>query len=77
VLVPANPSLEAVLADVKQPEDLQRKQCCGCQKYALEIKLCTACKQARYCSKECQREHWPAHKEECKKNRPQQQGAGQ
>jgi hypothetical protein len=29
-------------------------------------KCCAACKQARYCCKECQCAHWPAHKTECK-----------
>lgn len=26
---------------------------------------CSLCKKERYCSKECQRNHWPSHKEEC------------
>jgi ankyrin repeat protein len=29
-------------------------------------KKCTGCKQARYCGKQCQLAHWPAHKIECK-----------
>jgi hypothetical protein len=27
---------------------------------------CSACRQARYCSRECQKAHWPNHKEQCK-----------
>jgi hypothetical protein len=30
------------------------------------IKKCTGCKQARYCRKQCQLAHWPAHKADCK-----------
>lgn len=30
------------------------------------LKLCSRCKQAAYCSVECQRSHWKEHKEECK-----------
>jgi len=34
------------------------------------IKLCAKCKEVCYCSKECQSEHWPAHKKTCKKPSP-------
>jgi hypothetical protein len=30
------------------------------------IKKCTGCKQVRYCGKQCQLAHWPAHKADCK-----------
>ena len=30
-----------------------------------ELKKCTACRFAYYCSKECQRADWPRHKREC------------
>ena len=26
---------------------------------------CSSCKFARYCSRDCQKKHWPAHKKEC------------
>lgn len=32
-----------------------------------ELKLCTRCREVRYCSKECQISHWPSHKHVCKK----------
>jgi hypothetical protein len=30
-------------------------------------KKCSKCKYARYCSEDCQKLHWPTHKEKCKK----------
>ena len=45
--------------------------CCdSCGKSELDdikLKKCTACKSVRYCSVECQRNHRPQHKRECKK----------
>jgi uncharacterized paraquat-inducible protein A len=32
-----------------------------------EIKDCSRCKIAQYCSRECQLAHWPNHKEYCKR----------
>jgi len=33
----------------------------------LELLRCSKCKTARYCSKDCQRQHWrDGHREECK-----------
>jgi len=28
--------------------------------------VCGSCKQAKYCSAECQKAHWKVHKEHCK-----------
>ena len=43
--------------------------CCdGCGLLAPELKWC-ACRLKRYCSRECQKRHFPAHKAECKKAR--------
>ena len=33
----------------------------------MKLKTCTACKSIRYCSVECQKNHWPHHKRACKK----------
>jgi len=29
------------------------------------FKKCSRCKEARYCSRECQKENWPEHKKSC------------
>lgn len=34
---------------------------------------CSACRQTRYCSKDCQKAHWPAHKDQCKAKRKEMQ----
>lgn len=42
--------------------------CFTCQKSAsdeVKFKVCSKCKQATYCSVQCQREHWPLHKTTC------------
>ena len=43
-------------------------RCDGCGLPVPELKWC-ACRLKRYCSKECQRRDFPAHKAECKKAR--------
>ncbi|GFH52357.1 hypothetical protein CTEN210_08833 [Chaetoceros tenuissimus] len=44
--------------------------CCNCRKKEKDVKLdsCSACDGAAYCSRECQKAHWPEHKEICKHN---------
>ena len=39
---------------------------CGAEGGA-SLKTCKACMHARYCSAECQRNHWPMHKTACKR----------
>lgn len=34
---------------------------------AAKTQKCGMCKLGRYCSKECQKKGWPAHKEDCQK----------
>jgi len=31
----------------------------------IAFKVCGRCKKVQYCSKECQRDHWPSHKLKC------------
>jgi hypothetical protein len=43
--------------------------CADCGSVAgegLTLKACKACMLAKYCNAECQRNHWPKHKKECK-----------
>ncbi|KAJ7114325.1 hypothetical protein C8R44DRAFT_227342 [Mycena epipterygia] len=42
--------------------------CTNCHKIDPDLKLsrCGRCKEAWYCSKECQKKHWPKHKEFCR-----------
>jgi hypothetical protein len=36
---------------------------------SVSLSECSACHQARYCCKECQKAHWPEHKVKCKEIR--------
>jgi hypothetical protein len=42
--------------------------CPGCPNCA--VSMCDACKSVVYCSRACQKRHWPAHKAACKLKRP-------
>ena len=41
--------------------------CDACQGPPGHLQLCSSCRSARYCSPECQRRAWPAHKAECRR----------
>ncbi|KAJ4493579.1 hypothetical protein C8J55DRAFT_555014 [Lentinula edodes] len=58
---PINPSRELKTMS-------KRAFCHQCQvtKRVGELKLCSRCRNARYCSAACQKEHWKAHKAFCK-----------
>ncbi|KAK7033506.1 hypothetical protein VNI00_012727 [Paramarasmius palmivorus] len=32
----------------------------------IKLRICAACSTVKYCSTECQKKHWPAHKEACR-----------
>ncbi|CAI5495620.1 unnamed protein product [Closterium sp. Naga37s-1] len=40
-------------------------QCGGVEGAGLQLKLCSRCGKAAYCSRECQKAHWPSHKLTC------------
>lgn len=44
-----------------------RLHCAGCGREALYLRLCSGCRSASYCSRECQRRHWRegGHKLRC------------
>ena len=41
--------------------------CTGCREVATNLKKCSTCFLASYCSRECQRKDWSQHKMICKK----------
>jgi hypothetical protein len=43
--------------------DLLQLPCAACSKVAKHI--CSRCQNERYCSKECQRDHWRQHRTPC------------
>ena len=56
--------------DTKEPINDADEVCANCGKAAVDdvkLKICTACKLVKYCSVECQKNHRPQHKKECKR----------
>ena len=39
--------------------------CSACGKGGVQLNKCARCRDPAYCSKECQKEHWKAHKKVC------------
>jgi hypothetical protein len=61
-------------ADAALPEDRPpclARRCAGCRRMQAKREetkkflLCSACRQAYYCSRACQARDWPAHKTQC------------
>ena len=51
--------------EYKEVIDKQEDLCMGCKENRASSQ-CSVCNFARYCSKECQRNHWNCHKQECR-----------
>ena len=53
-------------ADLRQRLHKRLAKCDGCNKFAYHTLLCSRCKKARYCGKQCQTAHWKkTHKSRC------------
>ena len=71
VMAEAPKSASAGKRAALDPQNLKRpasplKVCDFCYQKKRNIKVCTRCKNANYCSKGCQKAHWKTHKKECK-----------
>jgi len=53
--------------DALSSDDDDMLKCANCGKDGDGLKLCNACKEVRYCSVACQKNHRPKHKKHCKK----------
>ena len=60
-----------VLLSLPKPEATSMQYCAFCHERpdnaAMKRSQCGACKQILYCSRGCQKAHWPVHKQQCKK----------
>ena len=64
------PDLNKLCAEETESEqsdsDIDSPSACGnCLKEGEQFPRCTGCKYVRYCSKNCQAEDWPSHKQLC------------
>lgn len=51
-------------------ESIDSGKCCGyCNTFSPieKFRVCSRCKKIHYCSRECQKAHWPFHKRHCEK----------
>ncbi|TCD61252.1 hypothetical protein EIP91_008701, partial [Steccherinum ochraceum] len=57
---------ERLLTDREIEKSYRRCSKCGDQGPQVKLSLCSQCKQVFYCSKQCQKAHWPEHKGFCR-----------
>lgn len=43
------------------------RECNSCGLKVKKLRMCSGCEKVWYCDRECQRQHWPAHKAACAK----------
>jgi len=67
-------SFQPNMSQIKKAADPNIKACANCEKHGANLK-CAKCKNANYCSKACQKQHWKnGHRELCftpEERRPQ------
>lgn len=49
----------------QQDDRLSAVKCEACGAYKADLQQCSRCRNVRYCSKDCQNQHWPVHKNQC------------
>lgn len=49
-------------------------ECDQCHKHTDQLRRCSGCQAAWYCSRECQKQHWSQHKRFCNKGKSKQDG---
>jgi hypothetical protein len=52
------------------------RQCAKCGSSSIEMPRCSGCFAVFYCSKKCQREHWPDHKDACRARQAERASGG-
>lgn len=61
-----SPEADIVLSS---PEESKKGDfCIVCAGVFSKLMKCNRCGKVRYCSRECQKKHWPKHKQECKES---------
>ena len=60
---------EIDLAKTAHHQRSEVHDCKNCSSKHLNMSKCSKCEKVRYCSIECQKEDWPTHQKDCKKNK--------
>ncbi|KAK6995900.1 hypothetical protein R3P38DRAFT_3287893 [Favolaschia claudopus] len=58
-------SLSTPAKELRQNRAASKEACGNCYRLGEKLSRCAKCKTVAYCSKECQRSHWPVHKTGC------------
>jgi mitochondrial splicing suppressor protein 51 len=64
-------SFDTVVVGAEQPHPgiihiaLAGAACCNCMQVSDHLSRCAKCKRARYCNRDCQKQHYKQHKKEC------------